>query len=229
MNKGLKIAIILAAVSILGALAAVFIIANNFFMGRFPEQSTLIGGTEVSGKTVSEAVVTMNASEGLHMVISKDGTSYTIPLADSVTRMFNGERVEQVKSEISFFSYLFHTKVDKPLKPDTVSVDEQKLLSTIQSTLPETKYKTTDAYFDSSWNLINEVQGDDIIYEDLYYHPEIKASDKDMQKIQKKVQKYKTMSVTFTFGNKSEVITSENICSNLVLKKNKLKLKTDWT
>ncbi|MBQ7200315.1 MAG: L,D-transpeptidase family protein [Eubacterium sp.] len=250
MSKGLKIAIILAAFSLLSAFVAVFIIANNFFMGRFPDQSTIIGGTEVSGKTVSEAVVTMNASDGLQMVISKEGVDYTIPIAESVTRMFDGERVEQAKSEISFFSYLFHTKVNKPLMPDSVSVDEQKLLSSIETTLPETKYKTTDAYFDTSWNLINEVQGDDIIYEDLmakiksdiengvelkykaedyYYHPNVKASDNNMQKIQKKVQKYKAMTITFTFGDKSEVITSDKICSNLVLKKNKLKLKTDWT
>ena len=167
MSKGLKIAIILAAFSLLSAFVAVFIIANNFLMGRFPDQSTIIGGTEVSGKTVSEAVVTMNASDGLQMVISKEGVDYTIPIAESVTRMFDGERVEQAKSEISFFSYLFHTKVNKPLMPDSVSVDEQKLLSSIETTLPETKYKTTDAYFDTSWNLINEVQGDDIIYEDL--------------------------------------------------------------
>ena len=250
MSKGLKIALIVAAISLVIAFVAVFIIANNFFMGKFPKQSTIIGGTEVCDKTASEAVVAMNASDSLQMKITKEGVDYTIPIGDSVTRMFDGDQVEQAKSEISFFAYLFHTKVEKPLKPESVSVNEEKLLSTIENTLPATKYKTSDAYFDSSWNLINEVQGDDINFDDLmariksdiedgvelsykaedfYYHPSVKASDENMQKIQNKAVKYKKMTITFTFGNKSEVITSEMICSYLVLKKNKLKLKTDWT
>ncbi|MBR6228405.1 MAG: L,D-transpeptidase family protein [Eubacterium sp.] len=250
MSKGTKIALIIAAISLVLACVAVFIIANNFFMGRFPASSTIIGGTEVSGKTVSEAVVEMNASESLLIKVNKAGTDYTIPIGNCVTRMSEGEQVEEAKSEISFFSYLFHTKVVKVLKPSTVSIDDAQLKSVIETTLPAAKYATSDAYFDSDWNLIAEVQGDDINYdeflsriktdleegaelnykaEDFYFHPTVKAEDKNMQKVQKKVQKYKSMSITFTFGPyKKEVITSEKICSNLVLKKKKLKLKTDW-
>ena len=35
MSKGLKIAIILAALSLVAGFVAVFIIANNFFMGKY--------------------------------------------------------------------------------------------------------------------------------------------------------------------------------------------------
>ena len=250
MSKRLKVLLIVAALSLVAAFIAVFIIANNFFMDRFPVQSTIIGGTEVSGMTVSEAVVAMNASEGLKMTVNKDGVEHNIPIASSVVRMFDGDQVRQAKKEISFFSYLFHTPVEHALHPESVNIDEKKLRQAIETTIPEPKYSTSDAYFDTDWNLIAEVQGDDINYDDFlkrvksdiengeelrydasefYFHPSVRAEDEDMQKIQEKVKKYKAMSITFTFGEKrNEVITSEMICSNLVLKKGKLKLKTGW-
>ena len=250
MSKKLKVLLIVAALSLVAAFIAVFIIANNFFMDRFPVQSTIIGGTEVSGMTVSEAVVAMNASEGLKMTVNKDGVEHNIPIASSVVRMFDGDQVRQAKKEISFFSYLFHTPVEHALHPESVNIDEKKLRQAIETTIPEPKYSTSDAYFDTDWNLIAEVQGDDINYDDFlkrvksdiengeelsydasefYFHPSVRADDEDMQKVQDKVKKYKAMSITFTFGEKrKEVITSEMICSNLVLKKGKLKLKTGW-
>ena len=250
MSKGTKIALVVAALSLVAGLVAIFVVANNFFMGKFPVQSTIIGGTEVSDKNISDALVQMNAAEGLHLTVVKDGVDHAVPIAESVTRMYDRDQVEKAKSEISFFDYLFHTPVEIPLQPRDVSIDEKKLQSSIETTIPAPKYKTSDAYYDSDWNLIAEVQGDDIDYEqfmkqvtgdiksgkelkykaeDFYFHPNVKASDKDMQKIQKKVQEYKNLSITFEFGSRKEVITPEKICSNLVLKKGKLTLKTDWT
>ena len=250
MSKGLKIAIILAAISLVAGFVAIFIVANNFFMGKFPEQRTIIGGTEVSDKNVSDALVSMNAADGIQMVVAKDGNDYVVPIADAITRMYDREQVENAKDDISFFDYLFHNEVDMPLKPTSVTIDEKKLKEDIQTTLPKTKYKTTDAYFDKDWNLIDEVQGDDIDYdgfikkvvddinngmdlsykaEDYYFHPSVKASDPNMKETKDRVQSFKTLSITFKFGKKKEVITSEMICSKLKMKKGKLKLDMSWT
>lgn len=250
MGKGTKIALIMAIISLVIAMVVVFIVAKNFFFGLFPEQSTIIGGSEVKGKPVNEAMQVMNSSEGLHMEITKDGVMYPIDVAPFVNRYFSEQQVEDAKDDISFMSYLLHTKVSMPLKPQSAEVDRKKLKKSIENMLPDPKYHTSDAYFDSDWNLIGEVQGDDIDYnalmdqvvsdvengeelvyqaEAFYYHPKVKADDKNMKKTQKKVKKYKSMSITIKFGSKKkEVITSEKICSNLVLKKGKLKLKTDW-
>ncbi len=250
MGKGLKIALILMAISLVAGCVAIFIVANNFFMGKFPEQRTIIGGTEVSDKNVSDALVAMNAADGLKMTVNKDGVEHTISISDAVTRMFDREQVESAKSDISFFDYLFHNDVDMSLRPTSVFIDEKKLREDIETTLPEAKYKTSDAYFDSDWNLIDEVQGDDINFddflkkvvtdinegsdlsykaEDFYFHPAVKASDPNMKETKDSVQKYKSLSITFKFGKKKEVITSEKICSKLQMKNGKVKLNMDWT
>ena len=250
MSKGLKIALILAAISLIAGLVAIFIVANNFFMGKFPEQRTIIGGTEVSDKNISDALVAMNAADGLQMVVNKEGNEHVIPISNAVTRMYERSQVEKAKSDISFFDYLFHNSVEMPLHPMSVIIDEKKLKETIETSLPKTKYKTSDAYFDSDWNLIDEVQGDDINYDDFikkvvddinngaelsykaddyYFHPAVKSSDPDMKETKDSVQKYKSLSITFDFGKKKEIITSEKICSKLSMKKGKVKLDTSWT
>ncbi len=250
MSKGTKVALIIAAISLVAGFVAIFVVANNFFMGKFPVQTTIIGGTEVSDKNISDALVQMNAAEGLKIIVNKDGVECTVPVSGSVTRLYDREQVEDAKSQISFFDYLFHTKVEIPLQPKDVTIDEKKLRNSIETTIPSPKYKTSDAYFDSDWNLIAEVQGDDINYkqfmkkvtddirsgnelnykaEDFYFHPAVKAEDENMKDIQEKIQQYKKMSITFEFGKRKEVITPEKICSNLKIKKGKVKLKTGWT
>ena len=131
MSKGLKIALILAAISLIAGLVAIFIVANNFFMGKFPVQRTIIGGTEVSDKNISDALVAMNAADGLQMVVNKEGNEHVIPISNAVTRMYERSQVEKAKSDISFFDYLFHNSVEMPLHPMSVIIDEKKLKETI--------------------------------------------------------------------------------------------------
>ena len=131
MSKGVKISLILAIISLIAACVAVFVVANNFFMGKFPQQSTIVGGTQVQGCGVSEAVIALNAAEGLQMTMEKDGVPYTIPLTGSVTRMYERDQVEGAKDNISFFDYLFHTPVEMPLQPKSVTIDEKALTTAV--------------------------------------------------------------------------------------------------
>ncbi|MCR4605658.1 MAG: L,D-transpeptidase/peptidoglycan binding protein [Eubacterium sp.] len=250
MSAKAKVLIILGSVTLIALGVTVYVFAENFFKGKFPEQTTVVENTDVSDKTVDEALASMNAAEGLHMTVTKDDVAYTVDISNSVKRQFDSEQVSEAKSDISFFSYLFHTKVSKAVTPKSVEINVKDLTETIERALPDSKYSTTDAYFDSDWNLIGEVQGDDIDFDkfmervksdiakgaemeynaaDFYHHPKVKASDENMQKTLKKVKKYKSMTVTIdmTCGHK-EVLTSENICSQLVMKKGKLKFKKDW-
>ena len=249
MSKKAKVFIIIGILAVMGIGVTVFFFAENFFFGKFPESSTILANTDVSNKTVTEAVTAMNNAEGLKMTITKDNIAYTVDISSAVKRDFDTDQVKEARRGISFFSYLFKTKVSKAVSPKSVEIDMNMLEGLIGKVLPESKYSTSDAYFDSDWNLIGEVQGDDIDYdlffktvrddisngvqmdynaEAFYNHPEVKASDEDMQETLEKVKKYKEMSVTYKFGKKKEVITSEKICSNLEVKKGKLKLKTGW-
>ncbi|MBQ6538445.1 MAG: L,D-transpeptidase [Eubacterium sp.] len=250
MSAKTKVLIVLGTATLIALGVTIYIFADNFFKGRFPEQTTVIANTDVSDKTVDEALASMNAAEGLHMTVTKDDIAYTVDISSAVKRLFDTEQVEEAKSDISFFSYLFHTKVSKAVTPKNVEIDIKNLSELIDRALPETKYNTSDAYFDSDWNLIGEVQGDDIDFDkfldrvksdiakgaemdyqaaDFYYHPKVKASDDNMQKVLKKVKKYKSMTVTIDMGCKhKEVLTSENICNQLVMKKGKLKFKKNW-
>ena len=167
MSAKTKVLIVLGTATLIALGVTIYIFADNFFKGRFPEQTTVIANTDVSDKTVDEALKSMNAAEGLHMSVTKDDIAYTVDISSAVKRLFDTEQVEEAKSDISFFSYLFHTKVSKAVTPKNVEIDIKNLSELIDRALPETKYKTSDAYFDSDWNLIGEVQGDDIDFDNL--------------------------------------------------------------
>lgn len=247
-KKGLIIGCTAGAVLLIALLAVFFLSSKEFYTGRFSAKA-MVSNTDVSAMTVEEALASMNSSDGFTIVLKKDDTDYTIDISEAVQREFDNNQVEECRSQISFLDYLFHKDVVLSLKPDSVQVDNERLQQLLQAELPEAVAYTADAYFDKNLNLVNEVQGDDVNYKALleritadiaegneleyelsefYNQPQVKAADDTITSARNKIEKYKKMNITFTFGDDSEVIDGAEIIKHLSYKDGKLEMKKKW-
>ena len=236
------------AVVLVALLAAFFISSKEFYAGRFSAKA-VVSNTDVSAMTVEEAVQSMNQSDGFSIVLKKDGAEYSVDISEAVNREFNDSQVQACKDQISFWDYLMHKEVNLSLKPSMASIDQEALQLVLQEKLPEASATTSDAYFDKELNLIDEVQGDDVNFDTLltnittditegneleyelseyYNQPKVKSTDNAIADAQKKIEKYKNMNITFTFGESTEVIDGAMISKYLSYKNGKLVLKKKW-
>jgi len=247
-KKKLIIGCSAGAVVLVALLAAFFISSKEFYMGRFSAKA-VVGNTDVSAMTVEEAIQSMNQSDGFSIVMKKDGAEYVVDISEAVTREFADSQVEACKEQISFWEYLTHKDVVLSLKPNTATVDQEKLQTILKEKLPRAISTTADAYFDKKLNLVEEVQGDDVNFSTLlseittditegnelqyelseyYNQPKVKSADTSIADAQSKIEKYKNMNITFTFGNKTEVIDGAMISKYLSYKDGELILKKKW-
>ncbi len=247
-KKKLWIGCIAGGVVMITLLVIFLTLSKEFYLGRFT-RNTIVSNTDVSAMTAGEAVSYMNQADGFDILIRKNGEEYKIDVSQAVTREFDETQVEESRQNISFWDYLSHERVEVSLQPERVQVDETALRRILKNNLPETTTYTSDAYFDRDLNLIPEVQGDEVNFEqflrqvandivagnvleyelsDFYYPPEVTSEDDKIVEFEKEINAYRELTLTFPFGNKKEEINSDQICSNLVYKDGKLKLKMNW-
>lgn len=132
------------------------------------------------------------------------------------------------------------------LKPQSVSVDKTALKSIIEKSLPASTKNTQNASFDKKLNLVKEVQGDNLDFdtfltkvesltsaqgnelsyklEDYYVKPTVTSDSDAIQKAVKKIEKYRKMNITFTFGDETEQIQGDEIIDHLKYKNGKVVL-----
>lgn len=247
-NRKLVIGCIAGACVFICLLIAFFICSKEYFGDKFAPHA-IVSNTDVSAMTVEEAIGKMNSADGLSVTVQKNDKEYKIDISDAVSRVFNQQQVEESRKEISFMDYLFHRDVVLSLRPNKVEVDQEELRSILQEQLPQATIYTSDAYFDKDLNLVPEVQGDDVnmkklltsieqdIQEgneinyqlsDYFNQPGAKASDEKILSQKKTIEAYQNMNITFQFGEDTEVIDGDMICSHLEYKKGELKLKKKW-
>lgn len=235
--------VLLIAMIVLG------ISGKEYFLKKFPAICT-VAGVDVSGKSVSEAVECINAAQG--MILTLDGgdqKTYELEMSAYVERHFQEDEIAAARQKATISNYFLHRPLNVSLVASDCTVQKKQLQEEIHRILPEPEKYTADAYFDSEWNLVEEIQGEDVDYEqlisqittdlqegepltyslsDFYYKPQIKASDVNMKKIQKKLEKYKNTKITITFGEEKEVIDGNEIGKHLTYKNGKLKFDTKW-
>lgn len=242
------IAGIAGAAVLLVLLAVFFVSSKEFYMGRF-SASVVASNTDVSAMTVEEALASMNDSEGLTVLLNKEGQEFQADISPAVTRVFDSRQVEESKDEISFLDYLLHRDVVISVKPTSAQVERKELKACLEEVLPEPVSYTADAYFDKDLEFVSEVQGDDVNYSALldqiasdilagnelvydlsefYNQPQVKEGDAAIADAREKIANYKKMSITFTFGEEEETISGNKISKHLVYKNGKLKLKKKW-
>ena len=225
-------------------LVAFFVLSKEYFGGSFSPKAVL-SNTDVSALSVDEALDAMNQSKGFEIQVQAKDKNYDIDISDAVTREFDKNEVQQAKNSIGFGSYLFHREVVMSLKPQSVSVDKTALKSIIEKSLPASTKNTQNASFDKKLNLVKEVQGDNLDFdtfltkvesdiaqgnelsyklEDYYVKPTVTSDSDAIQKAVKKIEKYRKMNITFTFGDETEQIQGDEIIDHLKYKNGKVVL-----
>ena len=247
-SKKVLIGCVSAACVFIILLVSFFVSSKEYFCGDFSPHA-IVSNTDVSAMNVEEAVQKMNAAEGFTVTLLKGKKEHVIDISDAVSRKFEQEQVKNMKEQISFFDYLFHRDVVVSLKPEQVSIDDNKLQEVLQRQLPEASKFTADAYFDKNLELVKDVQGDDvnmqallaamkqdisegneIRYElsDYYNKPGVTADNAKITSQKKDIEAYRTMKITFTFGEDMEVIDGNMISKHLSYKNGKLKMSKKW-
>lgn len=249
-KKVLVIAGIIAGVAFLCLVGLFFFNSREYFSGQFGRK-TYISNTDVSSLTVEEAVAVMNESKGFTVEFSKDGKVYDIDISDAVTREFSKDEVVECKDNLTFTEYLLGQEKDFQVKPAQSTVDEAKLRSILQGALPAETTKTKDAYIDEEFQLVPEVFGDqvnfdELIYnikegvntglkldyklEDYYIQPKFTKESENIVKTVEELSAYKGMKIAYQFGEDSEVIDWEKLKKYLVYNPDTavLTLKTKW-
>lgn len=249
-KKVLVIAGIIAGVAFLCLVGLFFFNSREYFSGQFGRK-TYISNTDVSSLTVEEAVAVMNESKGFTVEFSKDGKVYDIDISDAVTREFSKDEVVECKDNLTFTEYLLGQEKDFQVKPAQSTVDEAKLRSILQGALPAETTKTKDAFIDEEFQLVPEVFGDqvnfdELIYnikegvntglkldyklEDYYIQPKFTKESENIVKTVEEISAYKGMKIAYQFGEDSEVIDWEKLKKYLVYNPDTavLTLKTKW-
>lgn len=249
-KKVLVIAGIIAGVAFLCLVGLFFFNSREYFSGQFGRK-TYISNTDVSSLTVEEAVAVMNESKGFTVEFSKDGKVYDIDISDAVTREFSKDEVVECKDNLTFTEYLLGQEKDFQVKPAQSTVDEAKLRNILQGALPAETTKTKDAYIDEEFQLVPEVFGDqvnfdELIYnikegvntglkldyklEDYYIQPKFTKESENIVKTVEELSAYKGMKIAYQFGEDSEVIDWEKLKKYLVYNPDTavLTLKTKW-
>ncbi|MCI8365616.1 MAG: L,D-transpeptidase family protein [Eubacterium sp.] len=249
-KKVLVIAGIIAGVAFLCLVGLFFFNSREYFSGQFGRK-TYISNTDVSSLTVEEAVAVMNESKGFTVQFSKDGKVYDIDISDAVSREFSRDEVVECKDNLTFTEYLLGQEKDFQVKPAQSMVDEEKLRSILQRALPAETTNTKDAYIDEEFQLVPEVFGDQVNFdelihnikegvntglkldyklEDYYIQPKFTKESENIVKTVEEISTYKKMKIVYQFGEESEVIDWEKLKKYLVYNPDTaaLKLKTKW-
>lgn len=249
-RKVLVIAGIISGVLLLCLVGLFLFNSREYFSDQFGRK-TFISNTDVSSMTVDEAVAVMNASQGFTVEFSRDGKTQDVDISEAVTREFSKDEVVECKENVTFFEYLSGREKDFQVKPDNSVVDEQKLKEILDRELPEETTKTRDAYLDEDFQLVPEVQGDEVdldelVYdikegvstglkldyklEDYYVQPKFTKESENIVAAVKDVDAYRVMTVTYQFGDEDEVIGWDKIKKYLEYNPDTavLTLKTKW-
>lgn len=214
-------------------------------------RKTFISNTDVSSMTVEEAVAVMNDSKGFKVSFSKDGKFQDVDISAAVTREFSKEEVVECKENFTFAEYLFGREKDFQVKPSNSVVDEQKLRVILEETLPAETVKARDAHLDEDFQLVPEVFGDEVnfdnlIYdikegintglkleyklEDYYIQPKFTKESENIVAAVNDINAYSSMNIIYQFGEDSEIIDWEKIKKHLEYNPDTavLTLKTKW-
>ncbi len=234
-KRALLIVGIVTGVAIMCLTGLFFFYSKEYFEGQFGRK-TYISNTDVSSLTVEEAMVAMNESTGFKVTFSKNGKEQQVDISDAVTRVFSMEQVVACKSDFTFAEYLFGHEKDFQVKPDQAMVDEEVLQEILKTSLPEETRKTVSAYLDDDFELVPEVYGDEIKFDDLVYDiklgvetgekleyaledyyvkPKFTKESENIVKSVKAVNAYSDMVIIYEFGDKSEEITWKKIKKHL--------------
>lgn len=227
-----------------------FFNSKEYFMDKFGRK-TFISNTDVSSMTVEEAVAVMNDSKGFKVSFSKDGKFQDVDISAAVTREFSKEEVVECKENFTFAEYLFGREKDFQVKPSNSVVDEQKLRVILEETLPAETVKARDAHLDEDFQLVPEVFGDEVnfdnlIYdikegintglkleyklEDYYIQPKFTKESENIVAAVNDINAYSSMNIIYQFGEDSEIIDWEKIKKHLEYNPDTavLTLKTKW-
>lgn len=249
-KKGLVITGIIAGVVLLCLVGLFFFNSREYFADQFGRK-TYISNTDVSSLTVDEAVAVMNASRGFTVRFLKDNKEYDVDISAAVTREFSKEEVVECKDNFTFMEYLFGREKDFQVKPSSSAVDEQKLREILQSALPQETTRSRDAYVDEDFQLVPEIRGDEVdfdnlIYdmkegintglkldyslEDYYIQPKFTKESENIVKVVEEISDYSSMVITYEFGEQKEVIDWNKIKKHLEYNPDTavLTLKTKW-
>lgn len=249
-KKVLVIAGIIAGVAFLCLVGLFFFNSREYFSGQFGRK-TYISNTDVSSLTVEEAVAAMNESKGFTVQFSKDGKVYDIDISDAVTREFTKDEVVECKDNLTFTEYLLGQEKDFQVKPAQSMVDEEKLRSILQRALPAETTETKDAFIDEEFQLVPEVFGDQVNFdelihnikegvntglkldyklEDYYIQPKFTKESENIVKAVEEISTYKGMKIVYQFGEASEIIDWNKLKKYLVYNPDTavLTLKTKW-
>jgi lipoprotein-anchoring transpeptidase ErfK/SrfK len=244
------IAGIIAGVAFLCLVGLFFFNSREYFSGQFGRK-TYISNTDVSSLTVEEAVAVMNESKGFTVQFSKDGKVYDIDISDAVTREFTKDEVVECKDNLTFTEYLLGQEKDFQVKPAQSMVDEEKLRSILQRALPAETTETKDAFIDEEFQLVPEVFGDQVNFdelihnikegvntglkldyklEDYYIQPKFTKESENIVKAVEEISTYKGMKIVYQFGEASEIIDWNKLKKYLVYNPDTavLTLKTKW-
>ncbi len=249
-KKGLIITGIIAGVVLLCLVGLFLFNSREYFADQFGRK-TYISNTDVSSLTVDEAVAVMNDSRGFTVRFLKDNKEYDVDISAAVTREFSKEEVVECKDNFTFMEYLFGREKDFQVKPSSSAVDEQKLREILQSALPQETTRSRDAYVDEDFQLVPEIQGDEVdfdnlIYdmkegintglkldyslEDYYIQPKFTKESENIVKVVEEISDYSSMVITYEFGEQKEVIDWNKIKKHLEYNPDTavLTLKTKW-
>ncbi len=249
-KKVLLITGIIAGVMVLCLAAVVIFNSKEYFTDKFGRK-TFISNTNVSMMTVDEAVAVMNESRGFNIIVSRGGETKNIDISAAVTREFSKDEVVECKKNFTFLEYLFGQEKDFKVEPQRSTVNEQVLREVLQKAIPEGTTQTVDAHFDDNFQLVEEVYGDEVdlnnlIYdlkngintgekleyklEDYYMKPKFTKESENIIKVQKDVDAYMNMKITYKFGENSEVIDWNKLKKHLEYNPDTavLNMKTKW-
>lgn len=176
---------------------------------------------------------------------------YDIDISDAVTREFTKDEVVECKDNLTFTEYLLGQEKDFQVKPAQSMVDEEKLRSILQRALPAETTETKDAFIDEEFQLVPEVFGDQVNFdelihnikegvntglkldyklEDYYIQPKFTKESENIVKAVEEISTYKGMKIVYQFGEASEIIDWNKLKKYLVYNPDTavLTLKTKW-
>ncbi len=224
--------------------------SREYFADQFG-RNTYISNTDVSSLTVEEAVTAMNESRGFMVTFEKNGKDKRVDITAAVTREFSTDKIVACKSNLTFVEYLFGREKDFHVEPEQSAVDEEILRTILEENLPKATRKTVDAYLDEEFELVPEVYGDEINYNDLIYDiklgvetgqkldyaledyyikPKFTRESENIVKAVKMVNAYSDMIITYQFGEMTEEIGWKKIKKHLSYNPDTavLTFKTKW-
>ncbi len=249
-KKVVLIAGIITSVAVLCLAGLFFFNSREYFADQFG-RNTYISNTDVSSLTVEEAVVAMNESKGFQVSFRKNGKVQQVDVSAAVTREFSRDKIVACKSDFTFIEYLFGKEKDFHVQPEQAVVDEEMLTTILKEKLPKATRKTVAAYLDEEFQLVPEVYGDEISYNDLVYDiklgvetgekldyvledyyikPKFTKESENIVKAVKEVNAYSDMVITYEFGKTTEEIGWNKIKKHLSYNPDTavLTFKTKW-